>query len=92
MTQTAFVDSLVDRFDMQYETQISASVKLNLGPKRIHEKEGDWPYKEAVGGLLWISEMARPDITSAVSGPTYSQFDRATLEGGSENDCLPQGN
>ena len=32
----------------------------------IHEKGGDWPYKQAVGGLLWISMMTRPDIASAV--------------------------
>ena len=38
MTQTAFVDSLVDRFDIQYETQTPAFVEFDLGPKRIHEK------------------------------------------------------
>ena len=32
----------------------------------IHEKGGDWPYKQAVGDLLWISGMTRPDIASAV--------------------------
>ena len=66
MTQTAFVDSLVDSFDIQYETQTPAFVEFDLGSKRIYEKEGDWPYKQAVGGLLWISGMTRPDITSAV--------------------------
>ena len=65
MRQTAFVNSLVDRFDIQYETQTPASVEFDLGPKRIHEKEGDWPYKQAVG-LLWISGMTRPYIASAV--------------------------
>ena len=30
MTQTLFVDSLVDRFDVQYETQTPASVELTL--------------------------------------------------------------
>ena len=40
MTQTAFVDSLVGRFDIQYETQTPASVEFDLGPKRIHEKGG----------------------------------------------------
>ena len=38
MTQTSFVDSLVDRFDIQYETQTPAFVESDLGPKRIHEK------------------------------------------------------
>ena len=66
MTQKAFVDSLVARLDIQCETQTPASVEFDLGPKRIHEKEGDWPYKQAVGSLLWISGMTRPDIASAV--------------------------
>ena len=66
MTQTVFVDSLVDRFDIQYETQTPASVEFDLGSKRIHNKEGDWPHKQAVGGLMWISGVTRPDIASAV--------------------------
>ena len=70
MTQTAFVDSLVDRFDMQYETQTPASVEFDLEPKRTHEKGGEWPYKQAVGGLSWISGMTRPDIASGVRAVT----------------------
>ena len=66
MTQTAFKDSLVNRSDIQYETQTPASVEFDLGPIRTHEKGSDWPYKQAVGGLLWISGMTRPDIASAV--------------------------
>ena len=66
MTQTAFVDSLVNRFDIKYETQTPATVELDLGPKRTHEKGGEWPYMQAVGGLLWMSGMARPGIASAV--------------------------
>ena len=66
MTQAAFVDSLVNRFDIQYETQTPASVEFDLVPIRTHEKGGDWPYKQTVGGLLWISGMTRPDIASAV--------------------------
>ena len=64
-TETAFVDLLVDRFDIQHETQAPASVEFVLGPKRIHEKGGNWPNKQVVGGLLWISGMTRPDIASA---------------------------
>ena len=44
MTQTAFVDSLVERFDIKYESQIPASIEFDLGPKRSDEKDGDWPY------------------------------------------------
>ena len=45
MTQIAFVVSLVDRFDIQYKTQTPASVEFDLGPKRIHKKGSDWPFK-----------------------------------------------
>lgn len=41
--QTAFVDSLVERSDVQYELQALAFVEFDLGPKRSGEKEGDWP-------------------------------------------------
>ena len=43
MTQTAFVASLIDRFDIQDETQTLAPVNFYFGRKRIHEKEGGWP-------------------------------------------------
>ena len=51
MTQEAFVDSLVDRFGIQYETQTPASVEFDLGPNTIYEEKSNWPYKQAVGGL-----------------------------------------
>ena len=66
----AFVDLLVDRFDIQYDTQTPASAEFDLGSKTIDEKEGDWPHKQAVGGLLWISGMKWPDIASAVRAVT----------------------
>ena len=66
VTQTTFVDPLVDRFDIQYETLTPAFVGFDLGSRRIHERGDDWPYKQAVGGLLWISGMMRPDIARAV--------------------------
>ena len=75
MTQTASVDSLIGRFDIRYETQTPASVEFGLGPKRIYEKKGGWPYKQAVGGLLWISGMTQPDIASAVRDVTRHAHD-----------------
>ena len=64
MTQTAFVESLVDRFDIQFETETLASVEYGLGPTRMDGNEGDWSYKQAVGGLLWTSAMTRSGIPS----------------------------
>ena len=38
MTQTAFVDSLVERFDIKYESQIPASIELILGRRGVMRK------------------------------------------------------
>ena len=65
ITQTTFVDSLVDRFDTQYETQTPASVEYDLGLIKYHWKQGDWPYKQTVSSLLWILGMKRPFIACA---------------------------
>ena len=43
MTPTAFVDSLVECFDIQYASQTLVSIEFDLGPKGPGEKEGDWP-------------------------------------------------
>lgn len=54
MTQTMFIDSLVEPFHIQYGPRLFATVEFNLGPKKRNEKEGDWLYKQMVGDLLWI--------------------------------------
>ena len=58
-------------------TGTPASVEFDLGSKRIHEKEGDWPHKQAVG-LLRISGMTRSDIASAMRAVArYAHFPAA---------------
>ena len=43
-----------------------ASSCANLGARVERESGGTWPYKEAVGGLMWLVVMSRPHITNAV--------------------------
>ena len=75
--------------------RLPKSVEFDRRPKRIDKREGDWPYKQAVGGLLWISGMTRPDIANAVRAVTRHAQNSAArqrkVEGGSEDNCLPQG-
>ena len=55
-THMASVELLVGRLDIQFETKTPASVEYDLDPTRIDENKGNWPYKQAVGNLLWTRE------------------------------------
>ena len=55
------------RFDVHTTPDTPASPGADLGSKRDIESEGeDWPARDAVGSLLWLSTMTRPDMTNAV--------------------------
>ena len=55
------------RFDVQSISDTPASPGADVGPKQDDEPGGDWPVRETVGSLMWLSTMIRPDIiTSAV--------------------------
>ena len=69
MSQTAFVEELLRRFENQSPTKTSAipaNPLLELGPRTEDDPGGKWPYREAVGSPLWLSNMTRPDIANAV--------------------------
>ena len=66
LSQEAYVESLMERFDVQSISDILASPGTDLGPKHDDEPGGDWPVREAIGSLMWLSTMTRPDITNGV--------------------------
>ena len=66
ITQKASVESMLNRFGVNSSSDIPATPGVELGPREEGEPKGDWPYKEAVGSLVWLSTMTRPDISNAV--------------------------
>ena len=66
LSREAYVEHLMKRFDVQSISDIPASPGADLGPKQDNEPGGDWPVREAVGSLMCLSTMTRPDITNAV--------------------------
>ncbi|CAB1110825.1 unnamed protein product [Ectocarpus sp. CCAP 1310/34] len=51
---------------MQSTSSIPASPGADRGPKRDDESGGEWPVREAIGSMMWVSTFSRPDISFAV--------------------------
>jgi len=68
ISQQAFAASLVHKFGVEETSDLPASTSSSedLGPKREDEPGGNWPMREAVGGLLWLSAFTRPDLANSV--------------------------
>ena len=57
---------MLNRFGMNSSSDTPETPGVELGPREEGEPKGDWPYREAVGSLMWLSTMTRPDISNAV--------------------------
>ena len=87
--QHLYVESMVKRFDVKKTTKIPAASGVPTlskadEPRNPEEKEEmrKFPYREAVGALMWTATMTRPDIACAVRavarfcenpGPTHKK-------------------
>ena len=66
VSQTTFADTLLKRFDVQGFSDVPASVSAQLGPTTGADTRVKRPYRNAVGGLMWLATVTRPDIANAV--------------------------
>ena len=73
LDQHLYVESMVKRFDVKKATKIPAASGVPMlseadEPRNSEKKEEmrKFPYREAVGALMWTATMARPDIACAV--------------------------
>ena len=66
ITQKAFVESMLNRFGGNSSSGIPATPGAEPGPREEGEPKGNWPFREAVGSLVWLSTMTRPKISNAV--------------------------
>ena len=64
--QTAFIDSILDRFDISSTRSVPAHSNTVLRPREEEEQKGPPEYRSAVGCLMWAANMTRPDIANAV--------------------------
>ena len=75
ITQTAFIETLARHFDVTSTSLYPVSHDANLEERMEGESCGTWPYREAVGGPMWLVVMARPDIGNAVHAVARQSHD-----------------
>ena len=66
ITQYAFVERMLTRFGVNSSSDIPATPGVELGRREEGEPRGDWPFREAMCSLMWLSTMTRPGISNAV--------------------------
>ena len=60
------IDKLVERFGVTTSCRSPSTPSLSVRAKEVTEESFDGPFRQLVGGLIWISFMTRPDIADAV--------------------------
>ena len=73
LDQDLYMESMVKRFDVKKATKVPAASGVPTlskadEPRNPEEKEEmiKFPYREAVGALMWTATMTRPDIACTV--------------------------
>ncbi|GBM68121.1 Retrovirus-related Pol polyprotein from transposon TNT 1-94 [Araneus ventricosus] len=73
MSQQSYIRELLNRFDMTEAKTVVCPMDLGIRLKRSDECDMEGlPYRELVGGLLYLATSTRPDIANTVS--KLSQF------------------
>ena len=72
VTQKAFTESMLNRFSVNSSSDIPATPGVEVGPREEDEPKGGWPYREAVGSLMRLATMTRPEVSNAERAVTLS--------------------
>ena len=65
-SQRAFIESVVSRYGVDAVSDLPASQSADLSPRWNDEPVCDKPVRAAVGSLIWLGGITRPDIANAV--------------------------
>lgn len=68
VSQTACIDRLARRFDITTISHIPPVSAVALSPGEGEEEKYAQPYRELVGGIMWIANATRTDISNAIRG------------------------
>ena len=77
MSQRAFKESVASRYGVNTVSGLPASQSADLDPRREGEPACDKPVRAAIGSLIWVGGMTRPDIVNAVRAAVRQAHDPA---------------
>ena len=66
ISQKTFADELVKTFCVTSSQSVPLRVGVKLEEFDERERVENWPFRELVGSLMWLSISMRPDISNAV--------------------------
>jgi len=78
ISQQSFAEDLVKKFCVDSVQNVPLKVGVRLENFSKDDVTEDWPFRELVGSLMWLSVSTRPDISNAVrSVARYSSAPKA---------------
>ena len=66
ISQQTFAEQLEDEYGIEYGRSVPLSIGTKLADFDKNEASGNWPFRELIGSLMWLSTQTRPDISNAV--------------------------
>ena len=63
ISQQSFAEKLVKEFCVDSVQNVPIKVGVKLEDFSVDNETEDWPFRELVGSLVWLSSPTRPDIS-----------------------------
>ena len=64
-SQQRFAEQWADEYEIEFGKSAPLSVGTRFAEFDENEAPGDWPFREMIGSLMWLSTQTRPDISNA---------------------------